>query len=1121
MIGAFYRSNLVTFQPRFIVTNQLMCPIIIAPIQGPHDDIKALLDVYNDHEFVRYTIDSCTLAPGQSTIIYRFSEVTNLPVLSRSRFICFKTQGIGRKRKWHFILPDSVDPQYCAERSDVTNAIIDIVRIENQQVDASNIFTLLHCKSPPLRVENRSNEHFIRFVQSGEDIVTELAPMTWCGYYWDNPQGTKALKVAALDSSESETRLQEQYASMSGDIITPQLASRLRSYKFLKVGKMRDLPCNDRSDTCLSAALRIISGSRVLSFCDSSWRIDQIELGHLRRGGNWKNVRVDVHIEGVVLSLSDLFPREVLCTTVRGISVIKPTGQVEIKAVTRHVQIDAMSSSARYPIMLLPLHLGVDRREGRDFDSTSSSWPSSVSLNGIDGTSLPRTYWDEHTEQPYPIFEATIRYLPQPSMLWFPEVAIAVSPIKIQIDLEYVLNVVDLVLTALPSTGDQELEDVSALLDKLNSPLKMPVRVEGTSSVPAYFESVRVNGTWFEIDFDLKPERSRFSTDDSEDSLIVLTSMGRSSKSAISASLLSGVKIASAAFSHISPKFKFSDFVRADSYCEVNELISTIVKFYSTSIVLQCYKVLFSSRRFGEPTQLVSQYKTGIYEFITLTGDEIKSGGRMGVGQGVESLIRNVVGGTFDFFGKFTGSLADILEEIVLHHDKSIPIMKITSSRPPEHFAEGFMQGSLFLTVSLTRGVVALVGDPYKGIKKRSPQMFATGLAKGATGLLASPIVGALGFTSKLCDGVKATTHMLEISVVESRCRPERIAPWGGCFRSIGIAYFKAIGIRIHAVRYQKKLKEPILSVGGAATRSSRSVRSAGDSKSNKSVEAVLDEELFLGRKSRRLITIRNSKGKFNQPSNSSATPILAKETSRDSTHNRYEVLFEETIVFRTSDMQFSDEIVLEFWKSSTYHSYARNKSPIATCSFTVEEAFLSLLLFRDARMDQVLLQSTQVSTLKPQIPAKNSLSMAHTKDQSKYRPNQPQPKIPNGRYDGYYDREKYCKDPRTHVVTPPIQEFSLKTCRTSKKRNFAASTDIEIDIQKELGYLKGQYTLMQHLDDESVSDTTGSDESSVFFGWNNDINNFSEKSSRSVRRKDEKEQLFGQVFISFVPIMW
>ena len=250
-----------------------------------------------------------------------------------------------------------------------------------------------------------------------------------------------------------------------------------------------------------------------------------------------------------------------------------------------------MSSSARYPIMLLPLHLGVDRREEKDFDSTSSSWLSSVSLNGIDGTSLPRTYWDEHTEQPYPILEATISYLPQPSMLWFPEVAIAISPIKIQIDLEYVLKVVDLVLTALPSTGDQQQEDVSALLEKLNSPLKIPVRVEGTSSVPAYFESVRVNGTWFEIDFELKPEKSRFSTDNSEDSLIVLTSMGRSSKSAISASLLSGVKIASAAFSHISPKFKFPDFVRTDRYCEVNELISTIVKFYSASIVLQCYKV--------------------------------------------------------------------------------------------------------------------------------------------------------------------------------------------------------------------------------------------------------------------------------------------------------------------------------------------------------------------------------------------------------------------------------------------------------------------------------------------------------------------------------------------------
>ena len=48
---------------------------------------------------------------------------------------------------------------------------------------------------------------------------------------------------------------------------------------------------------------------------------------------------------------------------------------------------------------------------------------------------------------------------------------------------------------------------------------------------------------------------------------------------------------------------------------------------------------------------------------------------------------------------------------------------------------------------------------------------------------------------------------------------------------SIGIPYLKAIGIRIHAVRFQKKLKDLASAVGSTTYRSSRSTRSA-DSKS-------------------------------------------------------------------------------------------------------------------------------------------------------------------------------------------------------------------------------------------------------------------------------------------------
>ncbi len=421
---------------------------------------------------------------------------------------------------------------------------------------------------------------------------------------WDNPLGMKTLKVAAVALHLNEEHLMAEAKNV------PHRRSRIRCYKFLDVGRMKDLPCSDQSDDCLSVALRIAGGSRVLSFADSSWHFEQSELGRLRRGGNWKNVLVDVSIAGFVFSLSDYYPREVLSITVKAISVSKPTGQVETKSRVCLIQIDAMLGSARYPIMLAPvknfdsmirasLHIDADHRKLEVLEPMQSTWSAPKPLNELELLPLLRTYWDEQNEEPIPFFEATISYLPQPSMLWIPEVVITFCPLKIQVDVAYVLRIVNLFLNSFPeSDEDHHLQDVSALLEQLNSPLQIPQLLK-EHSAPSYFERVHVNETHVELDLDLRPENSMFDASyDPEDSLISLTSMGRVAKSAISASLLSWVNIASTAFSKISPKFKFSGFVRNDCYSEVDELINSIISFYSKSLVKQSYKVRFKRYHF-------------------------------------------------------------------------------------------------------------------------------------------------------------------------------------------------------------------------------------------------------------------------------------------------------------------------------------------------------------------------------------------------------------------------------------------------------------------------------------------------------------------------------------------
>lgn len=61
-----------------------------------------------------------------------------------------------------------------------------------------------------------------------------------------------------------------------------------------------------------------------------------------------------------------------------------------------------------------------------------------------------------------------------------------------------------------------------------------------------------------------------------------------------------------------------------------------------------------------------------------------------------------------------------------------------------------------------------------------------------------------------------------------------RVSSWGGSLGSIGIDYLKAIGIRIHVVRFQQKSKD-FFSATAASGTISRSSNKSTDSKSKRS----------------------------------------------------------------------------------------------------------------------------------------------------------------------------------------------------------------------------------------------------------------------------------------------
>lgn len=125
----------------------------------------------------------------------------------------------------------------------------------------------------------------------------------------------------------------------------------------------------------------------------------------MRKGGSFKSALLETSIEGMQLTILDAFPKELLGITARDIQIVKPRGSIEATFRVRHFQVDAMLPTARYPIIIQPLPLGVDRRKsGFHADATSEEQVQKSDC-----------YWMKYGEKPVPVLEIVGSYVPQVS----------------------------------------------------------------------------------------------------------------------------------------------------------------------------------------------------------------------------------------------------------------------------------------------------------------------------------------------------------------------------------------------------------------------------------------------------------------------------------------------------------------------------------------------------------------------------------------------------------------------------------------------------------------------------------------------------------------------------------
>ena len=128
-------------------------------------------------------------------------------------------------------------------------------------------------------------------------------------------------------------------------------------------------------------------------------------------------------------------------------------------------------------------------------------------------------------------------------------------------------------------------------------------------------------------------------------------------------------------------------------------------------------------------------------------------------------------------FYKRKGGLTNTIDAVVTNDftsDHLKPKSAASDGRHPDNAVDGVVQGTKFFGKTVVHGIAGVVGNPYRGAKTGTAAGVAKGVASGATGLLVSPFVGALGFVAKTADGIGSTTNLLELGHIDARCRPAR-----------------------------------------------------------------------------------------------------------------------------------------------------------------------------------------------------------------------------------------------------------------------------------------------------------------------------------------------------------
>ena len=182
LAGAYYRSNLITLGPRYILKNMLHIPITILPLIGSKSDVmqKASQLRQDLSELDKRT--KVNLDTNESTIVYSFMNVS-LGLEKSYHWISFRVNSARQveafNSRWHLVPLNKMGSTYFGEHDGFNETMCGVIEAKVHSSDGASVVSVTHATVPPFRIENRSSDHHLQFVQDHDDaVVFELPPMS-------------------------------------------------------------------------------------------------------------------------------------------------------------------------------------------------------------------------------------------------------------------------------------------------------------------------------------------------------------------------------------------------------------------------------------------------------------------------------------------------------------------------------------------------------------------------------------------------------------------------------------------------------------------------------------------------------------------------------------------------------------------------------------------------------------------------------------------------------------------------------------------------------------------------------------------------------------------------------